>query len=73
MDHNLIAMNLSDGTGCYGRRVEGEPHLWWLRRTTTTVYAMTDQVAPTWARQQAEQKLAAGQWEIGGVIQITQP
>ena len=58
---------------CYGRRVEGKPHLWWLRRTTTTVYAVTDQVAPPWARQQAEEKLAAWQWEIGGVIQITQP
>jgi hypothetical protein len=24
MDNNMIAMNLSDGSGCYGRRVEGK-------------------------------------------------
>ena len=30
-------------------------------------------VAPTWARQQAEEKLATGLWEIGGVITVVQP
>lgn len=73
MDSNKIAMNLSDGSGCFGRRVDGKPHLWWLCRVTTKSAPEYDQVVPPWARQQCERALAAGKWEIGGVITVVQP
>ncbi len=70
MNAELIALNLSDGSGCYGRRSE-KPHIWWMRRTTTTAAPEYDQVAPGWARNQCEQALNA--WPFGDVIQVVQP
>lgn len=64
-----IYMNLSDGTSCYGRPVQGELGRYWLRHTRDAVYPHLDAAAPPWARQQAEAALTDG-WKPGADITV---
>lgn len=64
-----IAMNLSDGTTCYGKPTN-KRNEWWLRRTNNgPVFEEFNAAAPSWARQQAEAALVRG-WAIGDVIKV---
>ena len=69
MSDTLIAFTLSNGSSCYGRQT-GKPGIWWLRHTSDKVSDEYNDAAPIEARQQAEAALAAGGWELGGVIEV---
>ena len=70
MRDSLIALTLSDGSSCYGRRAE-KPGVWWLRHTMGEVSAEYNAAAPGWARAGAEAALARG-WALGDVIQVVE-
>ena len=66
---DVICINLSDGTSCYGK-AGSKPNTYWLRRTTGTVSADWDALAPAPVREQAEKALAAGGWPPGSDIVV---
>lgn len=65
----MIAMNLSDGSACYGRCTAAGK--WWLRRVRNATDPTVDAAAPDWARRAAENALKRGGWEYGGVVEIS--
>lgn len=65
----MIAMNLSDGTACYGKPIDGKPGKYWLRRTRGEVYEEYDSAASRTVREQAESALKRG-WAIGEAIEV---
>lgn len=67
--NELIALNLSDGTACYGRPT-GKGSKYWLRRVSTATHPAMDEVAPDPIRAAAEQALTRGGWAMGDVIEV---